>query len=41
MAEYGDRVEWISIYLMEAHAQDVWPLGQHVCVTAHKTLDDR
>lgn len=41
MAEYGDRVEWISIYLMEAHAQDVWPLGQHVCVTAHKTLEDR
>lgn len=26
---------------MEAHAQDVWPLGQHVCVNAHKTLDDR
>jgi len=26
---------------MEAHTQDVWPLGQHVCVNAHKTLEDR
>jgi len=31
----------MSIYLMEAHAQDVWPLGQHVSVKAHKTLQDR
>jgi len=26
---------------MEAHAQDIWPLGQHVCVLNHKCLDDR
>eukprot|EP01126_Amoeba_proteus_P037324 TRINITY_DN3848_c0_g1_i1.p2 TRINITY_DN3848_c0_g1~~TRINITY_DN3848_c0_g1_i1.p2 ORF type:complete len:115 (-),score=21.45 TRINITY_DN3848_c0_g1_i1:134-478(-) len=26
---------------MEAHAQDVWPLGQHVCVQSHKTINDR
>lgn len=40
-AEYGDKVEWLSIYLKEAHAQDVWPLGQHVCVLDHKSLGDR
>jgi len=40
-AEYGDKVEWLSIYLKEAHAQDVWPLGQHVCVLDHKTTEDR
>lgn len=40
-ADYGDRVEWMSIYLKEAHAQDVWPLGQHACINDHKTLDDR
>lgn len=26
---------------MEAHTQDTWPLGQHVCVNAHKTIEDR
>jgi hypothetical protein len=31
----------MSIYLKEAHAQDVWPLGQHACVLDHKTIDDR
>jgi len=40
-AEFGDKVEWLTIYLKEAHAQDVWPLGQHVCVNDHKTSDDR
>jgi len=32
---------WMSIYLKEAHAQDVWPLGQHYCINDHKTLQDR
>lgn len=41
LADYGERVEWISIYLKEAHAQDVWPLGQHACVNDHKALEDR
>jgi len=27
--------------LKEAHAQDVWPLGQHACVNDHKTIEDR
>jgi len=26
---------------MEAHTQDDWPLGQHVCIQAHKKLEDR
>jgi len=41
MEKYGDKVEWLSIYLMEAHAQDVWPLGQHVCVNKHISLETR
>jgi hypothetical protein len=41
LADYGDKVEWVSIYLKEAHAQDVWPLGQHFCVDDHKSVEDR
>jgi len=40
-AEYKDKVNFLTIYIAEAHTQDVWPLGQHVCVNKHKVLDDR
>jgi len=26
---------------LEAHAQDEWPLGKKVCVTQHKSLEER
>ncbi len=29
------------VYISEAHPQDLWPLGQHVCLNAHKTIEDR
>jgi len=29
------------VYIAEAHATDVWPLGSHVSLPSHKTLDDR
>jgi len=29
------------VYIAEAHATDVWPLGNHVCLPSHKTLEDR
>jgi len=32
---------FLTIYLAEAHAQDQWPLGRHVEVTQHKTVEDR
>lgn len=31
----------MTIYLCEAHAQDQWPLGRHVQVHQHKTIEDR
>jgi len=40
-AEYKHKVDFITVYIAEAHTQDVWPLGQHVCVNKHITLDDR
>jgi len=27
MARFGDRVDLLTVYIMEAHAQDTWPLG--------------
>jgi len=39
--KYKDTVDFITIYIAEAHTQDVWPLGQHVCVNKHITLQDR
>lgn len=39
--KYKDRAFFISIYLLEAHAKDQWPLGNFVVVEQHKTLEDR
>jgi len=38
---YSDKVDFLTIYLCEAHAKDQWPLGRHVEVEQHKTLQDR
>jgi len=29
------------VYIAEAHANDVWPLGKHVDLPSHRTFDDR
>jgi len=29
------------VYIAEAHANDVWPLGKHVDLPSHKTIQDR
>lgn len=39
--DYGDQVDFVTIYLCEAHAKDQWPLGRHVQVEQHKTIHDR
>lgn len=41
LAEFESKVNFLSIYLKEAHPQDGWPLGQHVCVLNHKCIEDR
>jgi len=38
---FGTRVDFLTIYLREAHPQDIWPLGQHVCINNHKNVSDR
>jgi len=29
------------VYIAEAHANDVWPLGKHIDLPSHETLEDR
>jgi len=41
LAEFEERVNFLTVYIKEAHPQDKWPLGQHVCVIDHKTIEDR
>jgi len=38
---YAGKVNFLIVYIAEAHATDVWPLGKHVCLSSHKTLEDR
>jgi hypothetical protein len=40
--EYKNDIDFVAIYISEAHAQDVWPIGSEIsCVKAHKTIEDR
>jgi len=40
-AGLAGKAIFLTIYLAEAHAQDQWPLGRHVQVLQHKTVEDR
>jgi len=38
---YRGVVHFLAVYIAEAHAQDIWPLGNKVCLNQHKTLEER
>lgn len=38
---FRDVADFCFVYLAEAHAADVWPLGAQVVINEHKSLDDR
>jgi len=40
-SKYKDKVEFLVIYIAEAHAQDQWPLGRHTFIHKHTSLDHR
>jgi len=40
-SQFGEKVDFLIVYIAEAHASDVWPLGKHVSIPDHKTLKDR
>jgi len=41
VSKYGHLVNFLCVYIMEAHALDQWPLGKYSTKTQHKTLQDR
>ena len=38
---YADRANFLAVYIREAHACDVWPVGDGLGVTAPKTAEER
>lgn len=38
---FSDIASFMMVYISEAHATDVWPLGNTVCVNQHKSIEDR
>ena len=40
--EYGDRVDFLLVYVMEAHASDEWPLGKKRSpIRQHQSIEER
>jgi len=38
---YGEYIDFLCVYIAEAHANDVWPLGKHVDLPSHQSFEDR
>jgi len=39
--EFKGQVDFLGVYISEAHATDEWPLGVKYCVEQPKTMDTR
>jgi len=39
--EFEDEVDFLMVYIREAHAADQWPLGDVVSIKQHATLQER
>ena len=41
-SDYQDKVEFLCVYMAEAHPKEMWNFGPRFCfMEAHKTIDDR
>jgi len=40
-SQFEGKVNFLLVYIAEAHATDVWPLGNRVCLPSHQTIEDR
>jgi len=40
-SNFANKVNFLLVYISEAHANDEWPLGKHIDIPAHKTISDR
>jgi len=41
MAKYGGRIDLLTVYILEAHAADTWPLGMKICYKQTHTIEQR
>jgi len=40
-SKFEGKINFLLVYIAEAHANDVWPLGKHVDLPSHQTINDR
>eukprot|EP01093_Parvamoeba_rugata_P008432 TRINITY_DN24003_c0_g1_i1.p2 TRINITY_DN24003_c0_g1~~TRINITY_DN24003_c0_g1_i1.p2 ORF type:complete len:123 (-),score=5.64 TRINITY_DN24003_c0_g1_i1:71-439(-) len=38
---WKSRVDFVTVYIREAHAADEWPLGDIVCIKQHTSIEER
>jgi len=41
MSIFGARITFLTVYILEAHAADTWPIGSDVVYNQTKNLEDR
>jgi len=39
--DFSGLADFLTVYILEAHAVDEWPLGNAVQIKQHQTLDER
>jgi len=40
-SQFDGKINFLVVYIAEAHATDVWPLGNHVVLPSHTCIQDR
>jgi len=40
-SQFEGKINFLLVYIAEAHAKDVWPLGNRESLPSHETLQDR
>jgi len=40
-SKYAEHIDFVCIYIAEAHAKEIWPLGNHVDLSSHTTFAER
>jgi len=41
MAQYGQKIDLLTVYIMEAHAADTWPIGMKISYNQTHSLEER
>eukprot|EP00039_Didymoeca_costata_P013561 m.208746 g.208746 ORF g.208746 m.208746 type:complete len:66 (+) comp15810_c0_seq19:3466-3663(+) len=39
--EFKEHAAFVTVYVLEAHASDEWPMGTEICFRQPKTLEQR